>query len=606
MKLKLIIILLIFGAIVFAGSQKSQNAFSQAEDFPRGALVYVQFADLPAFIKLWNESKLKQNYLASENFERFENRHLTLKLASRWQEFNDASGFPIDLETVGGISETRAAIAVYDIGRLDLVFIAPVSDEIFSASQFFAGQSNFEETELEDGTVFYGKDVEADKGRQKQKLVFANVRGRFVLATSEKLLLQTLANINGKSPKNSLADEPAFKNLSEKVTPHAATVWLNQANLNDDYYFKHYWLMGNIEDLKKFRAGMFDFEMQEGKWTERREFLLTENQTKKGGKINAENANSLSALLPENIPFYKLQTVVNQPDLLTDSIQNTLFERFEQEQETGGKSGSWQSYSYENFYTKENNDWHDYSYLSDKYDETIDDAEDAGINDETNNLPKIDADEKFKNDLQKVLVPTNPQIVLGAQSPQMLPAPLFAGFRKVTILTLQRERDLNREKLENALAEKLKSQLTIADSAAKLNWETKTKNNQTWRELNLPMLGWGIFYTLQDNKLIFSNSSELLQNILFSENKPTETPAESSFDDLTVIRLSEREQGFDQIINKLAGENSKDISDDFFAGNIGSLLDVSSDVSRIEITRNSSAGYLHEEINFIFIGLSHF
>ncbi len=600
MKLKIIGILFVFGAIVFAYSQTSEKPFANAADFPRGALIYVQFADLPTFIKQLNESKLKQDYLESENFAQFENRHLALKLASRWQEFNEASGFPIDLNTFGNVSETRAAIAVYDIGRLDAVFIAPVNDEIFAASQFFQNQSQFEETELEDGTHFYSADVAADRGRQHQKLVFTNFSGRFILATSEKLLLQTLSNINGKSPKNSLADEPSFKNLSEKVTPHTATVWLDQAKLNDDYYFKHYWLAGNIEDLKKFRAGMFDFEMSEEKWTERREFLLAETQTENDEKINATGANNLSAMLPENMPFYKLQAAANKPDLLADSIENSLYERLEKKRESRKKSWNRQNYSYDNFYSSGSDDWNNYSYLNDDYDKTIDDAEDAGVVEETKNSPEVDAEKQFRNDLQTALAPANPQIVLTAQIPQMLPAPLFAEFRKTVIVTLRAPENLNREKLENVLAAKLRVQLTITDSAAKLDWETKIENNKQWRELNLPMLGWGISYSLKGDKLIFSNSAELLKIIIFSDKKVEEIQSETQFDDLTIIRLGEHEKFFDQIMNTLAKETAEDVSGDFFAGNIGSLLNVASDVSRIEISRNLFGNYLHEEINFIF------
>ena len=600
MKLKITGILLVFGAIVFAYSQTNEKPFAQAADFPRGALVYVQFQDLPAFIKQLNESKLKQNYLESENFAQFQNRHLALKLASRWDEFNAASGFPIELETFAGVSETRAALAVYDIARLDLVFIAPVNDEIFAASQFFQNNSQFSENTLEDGTIFYSADVAADRGRQKQKIVFANINGRFILATSEKLFLQTRAVITGKSPKNSLADEPAFDVLSKKTTPHAATVWLDQAKLNDDYYFKHYWLAGNLEDLKKFRAGMFDFEMSEDKWTERREFLLTEKQAENSSKLNLKEAAMLTETLPADVPFFKVQTAADKSDLLVEAIQNSLYEKVKETKKTRKKQSGWQDYSYGDYYSSDNSEWRDYEYLDSDYEKTIDDAEDAGIGEKTDISTENIEQNKFGNDLMNVLEPANPQIILSAQSPQMLPAPLFAEFRKASILTIAAPENLNREILENVLAKQLKNQLTIADSVAVLKWETKTSNGRQWRELNLPMLGWGISYSLQNDKLIFSNSVELLKNIIFSENKTAATQVEARFDDLTVIRLSEHEKFYDQIMDDLAAENSKDITSDFFAGNIGSLLGVASDVSRVEIRRNSSGNYLHEELNFIF------
>jgi hypothetical protein len=236
MKLKIFIAILLVSAAAFiAVSQIRSEAFAPAGDFPREALVYVQISDLPAFIRLWNESKFKEKYLASDNFEDLKNRHLGLKLASRWEEFNAASGFPIDLETVSELAQNKAAIALYDIGKLEFVFITPVSDELFAASRFVQNQTNFEAETLGDGTIIYRKNVEADRGRQKQELIFTNVKGRFVLATSEKLLAQTLSNIEGKSAKNHLLDEPSFKALSEKTAPQTATVWVNQAALNKDY-----------------------------------------------------------------------------------------------------------------------------------------------------------------------------------------------------------------------------------------------------------------------------------------------------------------------------------------------------------------------------------
>lgn len=594
MKLKLSLVFIIIGAIVFAYSQGKNEPFAQAEDFPRDALVYAQFADLPKFIKLWNESKLKKKYLESDNFALLQNRHLAIKLAERYNDLSNAVGFPIDLELASSISETKAAIAIYDIGKLDVIFIAPVNEEIFNVTSFFQNRDKFEDIELENGNKFYVLETKVDRERQKQKIVFANYKGRFVLATNQQLLLRTLSIIDGKSEKNALADEPSFNILSKRISPNEATVWVNQAKLNDDYYFKQYWLMRNVEELKKFRAGIFDFQMQDGKWTERREFLFAEDQKSERLKIENEDIEDLRKMLPEDIPFYKVQSVKNDPVLLADLTRNALFEKFRQKENQNEKSWDWKDFSYTDFYSSEAGDRYDYSYRDSEYDEIIDDAEDAGI---AENITEItadfDADKIFDDDFQKVIRASNPKIIFSATSPKLLPAPLFADFRKALIIKLDSPNALNRQNLENALAKKLKSQLTIADDSKNLSWETV----DTWRELNLPMLGWGIAYALKGDNLILSNSSELLKEILSKKStQDTKTIQDkSSFDDLTVIRLSQREQVFDQIMNKLAvGEKT-----DFFVENIGSLLDVGSDVEQIEIRRNSSAKYLSERIDFI-------
>ena len=178
------------GLIVYARNRSSKHPFELAEDFPRGALVYGQFADFPALIKQWDQSRLKQQYLDSANYKQFQHGHLALKLIERWEEFNNALGFPLDTAALSSTADSRVAIAIYDIGRLDLVFIAPMSEEKIMATEFFKSKEQFEATELPDGTTYYHHEVEADRGRQKQVLVFTALKGRLILATSEPLLLR--------------------------------------------------------------------------------------------------------------------------------------------------------------------------------------------------------------------------------------------------------------------------------------------------------------------------------------------------------------------------------------------------------------------------------
>src|SRR5262245_55797614 len=124
-------------AIHAVSAGRAASGFELANDFPRGAVVYAQFKDLPAAIKQWDESALKDRFLKSVNYQKLWSRHLANKLFSRWEEFNAAAGFSLGASAFGAIADNRAAIAVYDIGRLDLVVIAPLSDAKFAATQFF-------------------------------------------------------------------------------------------------------------------------------------------------------------------------------------------------------------------------------------------------------------------------------------------------------------------------------------------------------------------------------------------------------------------------------------------------------------------------------------
>ena len=142
---QLVFVALLACAALFAyagASQKSASAYPLAADLPRGALLYAQFSDLPALVKRWHESKLKERYLASTNFQQFQSRHLALKLVERWEELNNALGFPLDSLAVGEAAEHRAALAVYDIGRLEMVFIAPLDEGKLAATKFFRRRSS--------------------------------------------------------------------------------------------------------------------------------------------------------------------------------------------------------------------------------------------------------------------------------------------------------------------------------------------------------------------------------------------------------------------------------------------------------------------------------
>jgi hypothetical protein len=578
MKLKFFISIVILCFIAFAVySATKTGAFDPAEDFPRGALVYVQVADLPALIKLWNESGFRGKYTENENFKAFKNNHLGLKLASRWAEFNQASGFPIDLDALSGLALSRASIALYDIGKLEFVFIAPVSDEVFAATKFVQNQSNFEQQPLDDGTIVYRATVEADRGRQKQELIFANVNGRFILATSEKLLVQTLNNIRGGAAKNRLADEPTFKSLAEKVEPQMATVWVNQTTLGADYYFKRYWLMSEVDDLKNIRAGIFDFSIEEGDIVERRKFLLKEKVT--SAPIGSALVNEMLSLVPENIPFYRLQKA--SPKLTNEAIENTLFDRSQTDEESGKESNLYTS-SFDTF--GDYSSYRDYGYSGENFDETIDEPED-----DEQAIEKHDQ----KTDFSSFLQAANPLAVLVFTEPKVLPAPLFVEFNRAAIISLNAPMAFKREEFEAATAKKFSERTTVSASGVQLNWETKTENGFEWRKLELPMLGITANYAVRGDELILTNDAELLLKIIKKESPLPVENFTAALSELTVLNLEQTENDYTKIFDELAKHDAADI---FFTGNVASLIASISDIKKIEIKRNYSNEFLDETI----------
>ncbi len=112
------------------------------------------------------------------------------------------------------------------------------------------------------------------------------------------------------------------------------------------------------------------------------------------------------------------------------------------------------------------------------------------------------------------------------------------------------------------------------------------------------------------NELIIANHANLLKSVPESKIVKAKQPA-TAFDELTVIRLSRRQPAFDGVMQKIEPkkitegdeindqENSDNAKDNFFTGNIRSLLDTIEDVERIEIRKNTAGNYLTEEISFV-------
>ena len=564
MKFKGLIILLFVGIVVWAKVSTNEE-FSLAKDLPSGALGYLQTVDLPQLIKLWSESKLKEKYLASENFADFSTSHLGIKLAERFADFENSIGFSRDLQTLSSLADKQAAIAVYDIGKLDFVIVSPMNESLFSATMFAQNSSKFEENLLEDGTKFYQIEFKVDRERRNQKLIFANIKNRFVLATSEKLFLRTISAINGKQR---LYDETNFKVLSEKTTLNLATIWVNQEKLNTDYYFKRYWLMSKIDDLQNIRAGIFDLNFDEKGLTEKREYLLKEPQH--SDKLSKIDANELTAKIPENVPFYRLAKV--DENKLGEAIYNTLFDRQIITKTTKTRANSW------SYRDSDNCCESDYNYLDSDFDEDVMEIDDEKI---------VETKPFATGRISSVLNSANPNVLLTATNPQMLENPLFVEFRKIAVISLKNPNNFQANQFENSIIEALKNRVTVADT--NFVWETETG----LRKLKIPLLGREIGYRLEKDKLFIGNSFEFLQDCLSNQNK-TGIDAESTTE-LTVIRLQNHEANFAQIMQKLPVEN-----DGFFVGNIGGLLGVIDGVKQIEIRKKNEGLIIREEISAVF------
>ncbi|HKQ74994.1 MAG TPA: hypothetical protein VJ810_14965 [Blastocatellia bacterium] len=609
-------------AINAVSANRASRGFEQARDFPRGAVVYAQFKDLPEAIKQWDESALKGRYLASVNYQKMWSRHLANKLFSRWEEFNSAAGFSLGASAFSAIADNRAAVAVYDIGRFDLVVIAPLSDAKFAVTQFFQHKDSFEQIELPGGTVYYLSEVEADNGRQKQQIGFAQLKDRFVVATSEKLLLRAIANISGQAKKDRMTDEPSFQSLSKTVTPHFMTVWVNQKHLNDDWYFKRYWLMRNAEELKNIRAGIFDLELRNNRWVERREFILDGRSSSAGAAVSKQSLQEIERIIPAGAAFARIRGIGGDQNAAVEMVHEALFDG-KVEGSVESRDWNWERYEDSDFdVAAEDEEFYGYSRyssLSHKYDLDVDDPDAAGergsgeVDDAT---IRLKGEEKLAALLRSALRPSRPSVAARIAEPLAIGGPLFAEFRRAAIIVMEDPASLERESLERAIAGLAAGRLMIAGAPATFGWDSRNANGVEWREMRLPMLGRAVGYGVRGRHLIVSNNPETLASLMTGAQSIREIQSYTPVHELTIIRLSQRKKAFDQIFARLDESRIKaywkerrgaevnqlgpnEPSMEFFSGEISSLLDVAAPVEQIRIQRSYAAGRLREEVSMV-------
>ncbi len=572
-----VIIALLLTLIAYAGRSAAKNdPFSPARDMPRGALVYAQFSDLPSLIKRWSDSGLKAKYLDSENFRDLTKRPLGLKLASRWQEFSDAAGFPIDLAALAGFADGRASVAVYDIGKLDMVFVAPVSDELFAATQLMQNSSRFEEEDLGRGVTAYRVAVEADRGRQKQQMLFTHIKGRLIVATSERLLARTIANMSAPTGKDRLYDEPGFSLLSKRVTPHIATVWIDQAALNDDYYFKRYWLMKDTAKLKNVRSGMFDLSIAEGQVKEAREFLLSKPE--QPSAVSVADGRNLLSHVPADTSLFRISA--GNSESVNSAVREILAVQ-DNSAKTPEQTASHPSFrGYREYESQEGS----FRNLGTDFDKNINDMPENEI--ET-------TDKKQDLDIAPVLAPARPTAILSISQPRMLEKPLFAKFNYAAVFRLGSPAGFDRAAFEKAIERTLVERVMIPRAETIPAWTTQNTNGVGYRELAFPMLAWKVSYAISGNELFVANNSELLIEIHEAKNSSRGVGPDKAFSDWWVMDLKQSYKQFDLLFHQLENGNA---SNDFFSGNIGSLIATVPEGARVEVERSSSTIFTHEDV----------
>lgn len=614
-RLLLVLATIIISIILISQALSARPQPPSAADFPKGALVFAQFSDLNTSLKHWQESALRERFESSASFSLFTNRHLATKISERWNDLNNAlsenGSINLDNQFIEELTHKQVAIGIYDIGRLDVLFMAPLGQEQYLLSKLAENHESFEEVELKKGLNYFVKDVKVDRERQTQRLCFAFQHGRFLLATNEQLMVRALSNLDHQTTDRLITD-PNYQTLIKEIKPHLATIWVDQARLNKDWYFRNYWIMKNPDQLKDIQAGIFDIEERDNEWVEDRHFL-TQAQAQPS-KIPGAEAQRIADLVPNSLPYLKIESANSLGGHLASQIHQALLDNDLTNNQAKSERHHYYYYEDESRYQpveesseSSGEDTYSYhSYLGYDYNKNINDPLDAGT-------LSSEAVASYRNrqpiltTLDQIISRGQPKLIATLQQPEAIDSPLFAEFHKGVIITLQAPKAFQTSAFETALGQLAADSTMITSNQVALSWKT-LPNSQT-RLLEMPMLGWSLCYTLRGQDLIITNQPEFLTEMMAKANTKNRSNYNTTktMDNLTIIKFTERVRAFDNIFTKLDSQttaayrkshvDSTNAAPNFFSGNISSLLDVIAPVETITISRDATPGRLHELVS---------
>ncbi len=267
---------------------------------PSGALLYLQAADFSSLLTDWNNSLEKQAWVKSKNFEVFSQSRLLLRLKDAGEEFSKAGGVPPDANLLRQVAGKQSALALYDIGQLQFLYITRISGMDSTQSALWQTRSKFESRTAGGVNFFYRKDPES--GRE---VAFAVAGDYLLLATREDLMagaLQLLAG--GKGP--SVRDESWWsRSVAAAGAPGELRMILNLEKIVPSPYFRSYWIQQNISDLKKYSAAISDLSRAGQVYEEKRTLLRKQNSSESSEGKGAASMGEILRLVPAASGIYK-------------------------------------------------------------------------------------------------------------------------------------------------------------------------------------------------------------------------------------------------------------------------------------------------------------
>ncbi len=256
--------------LVWMFAQAPASAPDLARLVPVGPLLYIEAKDFGALLTDWKGSQEKRLWLESDDFQVFSRSRLYLKLQQAQTEFAAAAGVPPDMDLLANVAGGQSALAIYDIGKLEFLYITRLSSDRFAGGALWKTRGNYQPRQSS-GIDYYIKTDPASK----RVAAFAAAKDYVVLATREDVLAGALALIAGQAGSSVAGEQWFDKSVRETKAPSELRMVMDLDKLTRSPHFRSYWIQRNISDLRQYAAAIVDAGRSSGELHEARVLLRT-------------------------------------------------------------------------------------------------------------------------------------------------------------------------------------------------------------------------------------------------------------------------------------------------------------------------------------------
>jgi hypothetical protein len=267
---------------------------------PAGPLVYLEAKDFSTLLRDWNSSRQKEAWTRSGNYQIFSRSRLFLRLKEASEQFALAAGLPPTMDLLSEVAGAQSTVAVYDIGKLQFLFVTYLPSARATQSMLWQTRSKFE-TRNSGGINFY---LRRDPQSQRE-FAFAVSGDYLLLATREDLMAGALQLMAGKAIQSVESDSwfANATNAAEQVGD--LRLVLNMQSLVPNGYFRTYWVQQNITDLGQYSAAVSDLFRSGSTYREERVLIRKTDADRLPSTEGTAAVADLPRLIPDNAGFFE-------------------------------------------------------------------------------------------------------------------------------------------------------------------------------------------------------------------------------------------------------------------------------------------------------------